>query len=113
LDFEEMAKLAKMMKIVSETNNSMSTEEKFLKIILSYLKPEQKKNAEVIIKYIEFENMAKKHKNKISAQNIKNENWQKNMLTELRNSFTGKKQLKIDMILKFMDLKDTFEKINT
>ncbi len=107
-----MAKLAKMMKAVSETNGSMSVEEKFLKIIMSYLKPEQKKNAEVIVKYMEFENMAKRYKNDISIQSAKNNNWQKNMLTDLRNSFNGKKQLKIDIILKFMDLKEVMEKLN-
>jgi len=112
LNFKEMADFAKIMKFISETDG-MSVEEKVIKLIISGLKPEQKKNAEVIAKYIEFENMARKYKGKIYAQSRVNTNWQKNMLLDLKKSFNGKKGLKIDMLLKLMDLSEIVNKIET
>lgn len=110
MNFEEIASFAKILKLFSETNN-LSNEEKILKLITAHLKPEQKKNAEIIIKYIEFENMAKRYKNEISMQNYGNCCWQKNMLTDLKKTFSEKKQIKLDLILKIMDLSETAQKL--
>lgn len=91
--------------------NSYSAEEKIFKLITSYLKPEQRKNAEVIIKYMEFENMAKRYKSEISVQSEGGYYWQKKMLIDLKKSFSEKKQRKLDLILKIMDLTETAEKL--
>ena len=103
LDFEEIAKAAKIMKFMSESEG-MSTEEKFLKLFISSLKPEQKKNAEIITKYIEFESMAKRYKGSISIQNKSEKNWQKDMINDLKNNFDGKIKLKLYMVLKLIEL---------
>jgi len=110
LNFEEVAQLAKMMKIMSEKGD-ISVEEKIIKMIMTYIKPENRKNAEIIEKYIEFANMAKRHKSAISVQSSSNFGWQKNMLEDVKKSFDGKKRLKIDMLLKFVELNEIIEKI--
>ncbi len=110
MNFEEAAKIAKMMKIMSEQGD-ISTEEKIIKMTMDYIKPEYRKNAEIIAKYIEFENMAKRHKNAVSAQSGNKLVWQKNMLEDIKKSFDGKKRLKLDMLLKVIELNEIIEKI--
>ena len=55
--------------------------------------------------------MAKRHKNAVSAQSGGKFSWQKNMLEDVSKSFNGKKKLKIDMLLKVIELNEIIERI--
>ena len=110
MNFEEAAQIAKIMKIMSE-HGDISAEEKLIKMAMTYVKPEYKRNAEIIAKYIEFATMAKRHKNAVSAQSGGKFSWQKNMLEDVSKSFNGKKKLKIDMLLKVIELNEIIERI--
>lgn len=110
MDFEEISRAAKIMKFLSESEG-MSAEQKIVKLFLNNLKPEYEKKAEIITKYMEFENMAKKYKGEVLAQNAGKSFWQKNMINDLIKSFDGKRKLKLGMMLKVIELNEIMEKI--
>lgn len=109
MNYEETAMLAGIIKLMSEKKD-ISAEEKIMKIIAAGIKPEYKRNAEILLKYVELENAAKRHKSAVSIQSGKG-SWRRKMLEDISKTADGKKKLKINMILKIMELDEIIKNL--
>ncbi len=112
MNFEEMANMAKMMKIFSDSGGK-TKEEQILKLFSLYAKPNEQKNVKILMKYVELENLVKKYKSRVLATGLENGSWQKNVLCELRGSVDENKKLKMDMVLKFIELNEIMKKVTS
>lgn len=106
---DDLVNFFKLAKILQNSGGEL-TEEAILKFIVSNLKPEQQKNAQPIIKYIEFENAAKKFKSQISVQSNQDNLWKKDMISELKDSFSNKQKFKLDLLMKCIEINEIIKK---
>ncbi len=139
-NFDQTMRIVKLVKIMSEINklnkefepenkNIAALEEKketaqeveqdlqtpairTIKAAIPYLDFEYQKNIGIMIKIIELDNLIKSYKNTAAAMNTgKKEGWQKDMLLAMKTELDKKNQYYIDMLVRFMDIKDIISKL--
>lgn len=84
-----------------------------IKAAIPHLEYKYQKNMGILVKVIELDNLLKKYKNMtVEVQSNVNADWRKGMLLSIKPQLDYKKQQMIEMLIKFMDLKDIMENLN-
>lgn len=83
-----------------------------IKAAIPYLDFEYQKNIGIMVKVIELDNLIKSYKNTAEAMTTgRKEGWQKEMLLSMKKELDRKNQYYIDMLVRFMDIKDIIGKL--
>lgn len=83
-----------------------------IKAAIPYLEFEYQKNMGVLVKIIELDNLMKKYKSAAVEMQSNNVDWRRGMLLSIKPQMNYEKQKVIEMIIKFMDLKEIMECLN-
>lgn len=139
-DFGQAMRLMKLMKIMGEINktNDKASDEKenihvcdekkevvsdfeqdlqtpairTIKAAIPYLDFEYQRNIGIMVKIIELDNLIKRYQNTAIAMDTgRKEGWQKEMLLSMKSELDKKNQYYIDMLVRFMDIKDIIAKV--
>lgn len=84
-----------------------------IKAAIPHLEYKYQKNMGILVKVIELDNLLKKYKNMtVEVQGTTNTDWKKGMLLSIKPQMDYKKQQMIEMLIKFIDLKEIMENLN-
>lgn len=99
--------------IISEFEQDLQTPAiRTIKAAIPYLDFEYQKNIGIMIKIIELDNLIKKYRNTAATMDTgKKDGWQKDMLLAMKSELDKKNQYYIDMLVRFMDIKDIIAKL--
>lgn len=99
-------------KIVDFEQDMQTPAIRTIKAAIPYLDFEYQKNIGIMVKVIELDNLIKSYKNTAEAMTTgRKEGWQKDMLLSMKTELDKKNQYYIDMLVRFMDIKDIIGKL--
>lgn len=81
-----------------------------IKAAIPYLDYEYQRNIGIMVKIIELDNLIKNYKTTAGAMSLtKKKGWQKEMLLSMKPELDRRNQYYIDMLVRFIDIKDIME----